>query len=128
MPARSPRKAKRTYNKPEAFEKGVEEGFKEVAAAYEKHSQTLQAMGNRAYDECFMSKGEQALVLRALKHFIHDQHQMISQAHAKYAQRNRAVFEDHRQHHLKQVAAADALIERLQRGGIKSIPVTFDKE
>lgn len=75
-------------------------------------------------EACYLSKGERALLLRALNYFVHEQHQMITEAYKLYVEgkggpkQDRRVFEDHKQHHMKQVAAADALAERFRKGTV----------
>lgn len=75
-------------------------------------------------DPCYLSKGERALILRALNFFIHEQGVLITEAYAKYAAKQRVVFEDHKQHHQKQIGAAGALKERFRRNDVLRSSIT----
>lgn len=62
-----------------------------------------------------LTRGERALLMRALREYASARQQLISAAHAKYARTKPEVFADHRRHHQQQIDAADRLIERLRR-------------
>lgn len=79
-------------------------------------------MSNRSYKAAYLAKGERALVVRALRFFMHEQQVMIQQAQEKYAAKQPAVFADHQQHHQKQIDAAAALFERFRTNSINADP------
>jgi hypothetical protein len=86
---------------------------------------TLEEQGNRGYDPCYMAAGERALVMRALRYLMHAQQQMISEARVKYSKESqRHIFEDHKQHHEKQIEAAGRLFDRFRDGSIRSDPTS----
>lgn len=60
-----------------------------------------------------LTRGERALLNRALREYAAARQKMISASHAKYAKTKPKVFEDHRRHHQQQIDAADRLIARL---------------
>lgn len=81
---------------------------------------------NRTHDAAYLSKGERALIVRSLKHFVHDQQQMIQGAYLVYispysktkagpSQKNKDIFADHKQHHEKQIKAAGDLLDRFHQ-------------
>lgn len=70
-------------------------------------------------DLCYLSKGERALILRALKVFNAHQQRMISDACLLYKKKRPEVFADHKQHHEAAINSADDLIDRIRSGSIK---------
>jgi hypothetical protein len=89
---------------------------------HESQKKALLEVGNRRYEVAYLSAGERALILRMCKMFVHEQQMMISQAHAKYKQKDPAIFADHKRHHDLQIAACDALFDRFRSDGWKQAP------
>lgn len=84
-------------------------------------------MSNRTYDPCYLAKGERALIMRALRFFMHEQQVMISQSYEKYGKKSE-VFADHKQHHEKQIEAAGRLFDRFRDHSITQDPSNQSKE
>lgn len=78
-------------------------------------------MSARTYRAAYLAKGERALLVRALRFFMHEQQQLITQAHQKYSQQS-GILADVKQHHQKQIDAAAALFERFRTGAINQDP------
>lgn len=78
-------------------------------------------MSNRRYKAAYLAQGERALVMRALRFFMHEHQVLIGQAKEKYAKRP-LVRDDHVQHSEKQIAVAEALFERFRSGGVNQEP------
>lgn len=78
-------------------------------------------MSNRTYKPAYLAQGERALIVRALRFFMHEQQVLITQARAKYAKRPDTLA-DHVEHSQKQIVAAEALFERFRSGGVNQEP------
>lgn len=65
-----------------------------------------------------LSKGERALVMRALRFFMHEHQVLIGAARKKY-ERRPEVAADHARHHQQQIDAAEKLFERLRLHAFK---------
>lgn len=69
---------------------------------------------NRGYEAAYLSKGERALIVRALRFFMSAQQQMISESAQKYREKNPQLFASHQRTHQQQIEAAGALFERFR--------------